>query len=190
MAIVGEQSGVFDSLREWVSSGKPVWGTCAGMILLSNTAIKSKDGGQSLVGGLDVQVCRNYFGSQIASCQIPLPVPEEVAIPSAADGDDKDGEASSSAATRAPFPAVFIRAPAILTVGDSVKVLCKLRAKPQRAAMEEVRRVLGAPEDSDDFCPEIIVAAQSGNILATAFHPELTDDDRWHRYFLKMVSES
>jgi 5'-phosphate synthase pdxT subunit len=189
MAIVGEQSGVFDSLREWVSSGKPVWGTCAGMILLSNTAIKSKDGGQSLVGGLDVQVCRNYFGSQIASCQIPLPWPEEMAISSPAGGDDEKQE-EADRATRAPFPAVFIRAPAVLTVGDSVKVLCKLRARPQRAALEEVRGALGASEGSDDFCPEVIVAVRSGNILATAFHPELTDDDRWHRYFLKMVSES
>jgi pyridoxal 5'-phosphate synthase pdxT subunit len=65
MAIVGEKDGVFPALREWVKAKKPIWGTCAGMILLSNTAVKQKEGGQALVGGLDVELCRNFFGSQI-----------------------------------------------------------------------------------------------------------------------------
>ena len=47
-----------------------IWGTCAGMILLSNHAIKQAEGGQSLVGGLDVEVCRNYFGSQVLSLRV------------------------------------------------------------------------------------------------------------------------
>jgi len=65
MAIVGERHGIFPKLKAFVQGGKPVWGTCAGMILLSNKAVMQKDGGQPLIGGLDVEVCRNYFGSQV-----------------------------------------------------------------------------------------------------------------------------
>lgn len=65
MAIVGERHGIFPKLKEFVQGGKPVWGTCAGMILLSDKAVMQKTGGQPLIGGLDVEVCRNYFGSQV-----------------------------------------------------------------------------------------------------------------------------
>ena len=68
MSIVGEKNGLFPILKTWVNDKKPIWGTCAGMILLSNTAIKKAESGQSLVGGLDVHVCRNYFGSQVMKC--------------------------------------------------------------------------------------------------------------------------
>jgi 5'-phosphate synthase pdxT subunit len=63
-----------------------------------------------------------------------------------------------------PFHAVFIRAPLVTEVGADVEVLAKL-------------------ENGE------IVAAQSGHLLATAFHPEITDDDRFHAYFLKMVEQ-
>jgi 5'-phosphate synthase pdxT subunit len=64
-----------------------------------------------------------------------------------------------------PFHAVFIRAPLIRSVGEEVEVLSRL---------------------TDGS----IVAARQSSLLATAFHPELTDDTRFHRYFLKMVDES
>lgn len=67
MAIVGERHGIFPKLKEFVQGGKPVWGTCAGMILLSDKAVMQKTGGQPLIGGLDVEVCRNYFGSQVGA---------------------------------------------------------------------------------------------------------------------------
>mmetsp|Transcript_41774 Transcript_41774/g.130840 ORF Transcript_41774/g.130840 Transcript_41774/m.130840 type:complete len:135 (-) Transcript_41774:24-428(-) len=69
MALVGEADGFWPDLKAFVQSGKPVWGTCAGMILLSDTALAQKRGGQALVGGLDVKVCRNYFGAQISSME-------------------------------------------------------------------------------------------------------------------------
>ena len=69
MAIVGERHGIFPKLKAFVQEGKPVWGTCAGMILLSNKAVMQKEGGQPLIGGLDVEVCRNYFGSQVISAR-------------------------------------------------------------------------------------------------------------------------
>lgn len=56
MALIGERWGVFPRLKRWVSEGRPVWGTCAGLILLSDHALMTKKGGQSLVGGLNVEV--------------------------------------------------------------------------------------------------------------------------------------
>jgi 5'-phosphate synthase pdxT subunit len=167
------------------------------MILLSDHAIKTKDGGQALVGGLDVQVCRNYFGSQLQSCEAIL--------------DTRVRGPGDSSTCRA----VFIRAPAILTAGEGVDVLATITARPHPSAEVQVREALeggekkevktGAlkrsahdvqksnkrskidenretKEERPDFEPTVIVAARQGNILATAFHPELTTDDRWHRY--------
>jgi 5'-phosphate synthase pdxT subunit len=65
------------------------------------------------------------------------------------------------------FPAIFIRAPIIERTGKSVEVLARLPA--------------------DNETPELIVAAQQDRLLATSFHPELTQDDRFHRYFLNLV---
>src|SRR3954462_4439193 len=132
--------GLQEAVRRYVSAGKPVYGTCAGMIMLS------KDVGmaQPLFGLMDIKVERNAFGRQLDSFETGLDIP--------ALGDK-------------PFPGVFIRAPRIEDVGEGVDVLAKL----------------------DDGTP---VAAQEGNIIVTAFHPELTDDLRFHRYFLAMVEAS
>ena len=122
MAIIGERWGIFPLLKAWVEDGKPIWGTCAGMILLSNHAIKQKEGGQSLVGGLDVTVCRNFFGPQINSFEFPIP---------SSFLDDSSGpnygEESDSTCT-----AVFIRAPAIICAGKDVQILATILAKPHR----------------------------------------------------------
>lgn len=194
MAIVWEESGLFPALRKWVEDKRPVYGTCAGMILLSDHAIKTADGGQALLGGLDVHVCRNYFGSQIYSTKIDV---ESAAV---------SGETST-------FPAVFIRAPAILKVGSDVQVLATLMAAPHRSARRDVLCLLGLEPDemvgpsvttitagigatdtmrradNQAECFEVIVAVRQGNILATAFHPELTSDLRWHSLFIDMVEE-
>ena len=66
MAVAGEGSGIFAALTNFVSEGGPVWGTCAGLILLANTALGQKQGGQALVGGLDVVACRNRCCSEVA----------------------------------------------------------------------------------------------------------------------------
>jgi 5'-phosphate synthase pdxT subunit len=144
MGLVAERWGLVEPLRAWVRAGNPVWGTCAGMILLADHAVGQKQGGQPLIGGLDVTVNRNYFGRQNQSFEVLLDVP--------ALGDG-------------PFRAVFIRAPAILEAGPAVQVLAE------------------APGHGE----QVIVAVRQGPILATAFHPELTDDARWHRLFLDVV---
>ncbi|CAG7892155.1 unnamed protein product [Brassica rapa] len=65
----------FPALREFVKTGKPVWGTCAGLIFLADRAVGQKEGGQELVGGLDCTVHRNFFGSQIQSFEADISVP-------------------------------------------------------------------------------------------------------------------
>ncbi|TPX37216.1 hypothetical protein SmJEL517_g00990 [Synchytrium microbalum] len=150
MAIVAEKSGLLDGLKSWSHQDvKPVWGTCAGMILLSNTALATKESGQPLIGGLDITIKRNAFGSQVDSFTADLDI----------------GALSPEFTT--PFPGVFIRAPVVESIvpAKGVDVLAKL----------------------DDGR---IVAVRQGNIVATAFHPELTRDDRLHRYFIELVKES
>ena len=244
MAIVGADTGIFPALRTFVRSGKPVWGTCAGMILLSDSAVFQKEGGQALVGGLDVEVCRNFFGSQVQSCELELET----------SGDVGESTATTGGGGVAPpkTNAVFIRAPAIIRAGKAVEVLARVKATPSAMALrtlkeeaqggtskqqdeskegddadgssprqakrakssrkeseeEEEARLQAAvmaagskrhvPRDADMSALgvatnekpwDVIVAARQGNIIATAFHPEFTNDLRWHEYFLGVVSE-
>ncbi len=144
---IAHEYGLIEPIRKLANEGKPVWGTCAGMIVLA------KDVGlpQPLVGVMDVKVKRNAFGRQVDSFEIDLDVP---AVESVQNGSDPEK----------PFHAIFIRAPLIDEVGPGVEVLAKL-------------------EDGT------IVAARQGNILVTSFHPELTNDTRFHRYFLEKLSK-
>ncbi|RNJ25599.1 pyridoxal 5'-phosphate synthase glutaminase subunit PdxT [Halosegnis longus] len=123
------EEGIDEEIRDHVAADKPVLATCAGLIVL---AADAKDDRVATLGLLDVTVDRNAFGRQADSFQTPLDVT----------GLDS------------PFPAVFIRAPAIDSVGSDVSVLAEW----------------------DDR----IVAVRDGPIVATAFHPELTDDARIH----------
>jgi pyridoxal 5'-phosphate synthase pdxT subunit len=129
--------GLQEAIRRYAESGKPVYGTCAGMILLSDDVGRD----QPLLGLMRVKVERNAFGRQLDSFETGLRIP--------ALGDE-------------PFPGVFIRAPRIERVGEGVEVLTEL----------------------EDGTP---VAARQGNLIVTAFHPELTDDLRFHQYFLDLV---
>lgn len=163
MAKLAELHNLFPALREFVKMGKPVWGTCAGLIFLANKATGQKEGGQELVGGLDCTVHRNFFGSQIQSFEAEVPVPDLVA---------KEGGPPS-------FRAVFIRAPAILEVGPDVEVLASISIRSTQIV---------DPSQEGEPDSKVIVAVKQGNLLATAFHPELTIDSRWHSYFVKMSS--
>lgn len=139
MGKVARAYGLIEPIRAMALAGKPVWGTCAGMILLAT------DIGPELphIGVMDVRVKRNAFGRQTESFEADLAVP-------AVNGH---GE---------PFHAVFIRAPLIESAGAGVEVLARL-------------------------ADGTMVAARQGNLLATSFHPELTSDDRFHRYFVEQV---
>ncbi|HEM60878.1 MAG TPA: pyridoxal 5'-phosphate synthase glutaminase subunit PdxT [Chloroflexi bacterium] len=140
--------GLVELLKEMGNQGKAIWGTCAGLIFLARRVEGIE---QPLLGLMDVTVRRNAFGRQVDSFETELPIP-------ALDAVSKPKEQGL------PFPAVFIRAPSIESVGEGVEVLSRLDG-------------------------ETIVAARQGNLLATAFHPELTNDTRLHRYFLAMIEE-
>ncbi|RAW39956.1 hypothetical protein PC110_g3845 [Phytophthora cactorum] len=62
--------GLVEPLKKWVADGRPIWGTCAGMIMLSQQAKHAEEGGQTLIGGLDVEVSRNFFGAQVRSFEM------------------------------------------------------------------------------------------------------------------------
>jgi 5'-phosphate synthase pdxT subunit len=153
---VAKDNGILDALTEWVQVKKmPTWGTCAGLILLSNELASGtvKQGGQGIVGGLSVCASRNFFGRQLASFEAELEAP--------CLGDEA-------------YRGVFIRAPAIIEVGHGVESLCKMTyQRPGEPAPEEVH-----------------VAVKQGHLLGCAFHPELTNDPRFHAYFLDMVAEA
>ncbi|KAG9146505.1 hypothetical protein Leryth_011781 [Lithospermum erythrorhizon] len=116
MAKLAEYHNLFPALREFVKTGKPVWGTCAGLIFLANRATGQKLGGQDLIGGLDCMVHRNFFGSQLQSFETELAIPHVAA---------KEGGPPS-------FRGVFIRAPAILEVGPEVEVLADFPVPPEK----------------------------------------------------------
>ncbi len=129
-----------DRIKNLAENGLPVFGTCAGMILLANDV---SDSSVPSLGLLKVKVKRNAFGRQRDSFETSLPIP--------ALGEE-------------PFPGVFIRAPVIEQANSGVEILARL-------------------------ANGTIVAVRQENIVASAFHPELTDDLRFHRYFLNIIAQ-
>ncbi len=101
--------GLLEPMREMCTSGKPVWGTCAGMIFLAKEAGRP----QPLLRVMDVSVKRNAFGRQVQSFEQDLDIPE-------LDKGKNGGQ------PRGPFHAIFIRAPMIESVGKGVQVLARL----------------------------------------------------------------
>ena len=134
-----ERFGLLKAVRRRALEGMPLWGTCAGMILMAKE-IRNGIPGQQRLELMDIEVERNAFGRQQESCE------ESVEV---------EGQ---------PFPAVFIRAPAITRVGSGVEVLARHRSR--------------------------VVAARKGHLLVTSFHPELSDDPRLHQRFLRVLSEA
>lgn len=138
-----EDFNLYEPLRAFVRTGAPVWGTCAGMIVLANHA---SDLDFPTLEAMDIDVLRNAYGRQVDSFEADLEVP--------ALGAD-------------PFHAVFIRAPVVAGIGPDVEVLATSRHEPDKR---------DAP-----------VALRQGHLMVTSFHPELTNDSRFHRYFVDIV---
>lgn len=128
--------GLGEALVAFANRGRPMWGTCMGMILM---ACEIEDGrpDQYRLGLLDVTVRRNAFGAQVHSFEDEVPV---------------RGLAE-------PVLGVFIRAPVVVRCGPEVEVLSEYEGR--------------------------IVGVRQGNLIGTSFHPELTDDVRFHRLFLE-----
>jgi 5'-phosphate synthase pdxT subunit len=132
-------SNLTEEIKSLAQNVMPIFGTCAGMILLST---KNSDQDVEPLGLMDIIVKRNAFGRQVDSFETELSIPVL-------------GEK--------PFPAVFIRAPLIERANGKVKILARL-------------------------ADGTAVAARQGKLLVSAFHPELTDDLRFHQYFLEIVA--
>ncbi|KAI8325836.1 SNO glutamine amidotransferase [Martensiomyces pterosporus] len=163
IALIAERCGILDDLREFVRT-KPTWGTCAGLILLSKNAVHTKKGGQQLLNALPVTVSRNQFGRQVDSFTIKL------TSKCLEDISRKDAEGNPQ-----PFDYVFIRAPAIVSLDD-----------PEVEPLVQLPPGHGQTEASEHG---LLVAVKYRNMLGTSFHPELTNDNRWHRYFVRMALE-
>ncbi|WP_211749665.1 pyridoxal 5'-phosphate synthase glutaminase subunit PdxT [Paenibacillus sp. Marseille-Q4541] len=131
--------GFIEAIRQFSEAGKPIFGTCAGLIVLAKNISGQDDAHLSL---MNMSVSRNAFGRQRESFETDLDVV----------GIDE------------PVRAVFIRAPLIESVGEGVEVLSTYQDE--------------------------IVTAREGHLLASSFHPELTDDYRLHKYFADMVESS
>jgi pyridoxal 5'-phosphate synthase pdxT subunit len=134
-----EGEGLGPAIEDFAERGKPVFGTCAGAILLAKEVLNPS---QAHLGLIDITVERNAYGRQIDSAVRSVSFSEFIS--------------NGSSADRAAGM-VFIRAPIIRRVGEGVKILGRADGKP--------------------------VLVEQGNVLAATFHPELTEDDRIHRYF-------
>lgn len=133
------ESNMFDTVRKLGKDGLPIYGTCAGLVLLAKEGCgQVKKTEQKLLELMDMKIQRNAFGGQRESVEAELEVK----------GIGR-------------YPGVFIRAPVIEKIWGKCKALASYDGK--------------------------IVAARQDNLLATAFHPELTNDKRMHEFFLKMI---
>ncbi|CAO1603259.1 Senecionine N-oxygenase [Xanthoria calcicola] len=199
VSLVAERSNLLEPLRHFVKVlRRPTWGTCAGLILLAESANRIKKGGQELIGGLDVRVNRNYFGRQTESFEADLNLPFLKEEPSA------DQE---------PFRGIFIRAPVVekllppasgeqkeeavrdetviapakdATHGQGswpVEVMATLPGRTRR--LVEKADAAELDEETGD-----IIAVRQRNVFGTSFHPELTSDARIHVWWLRTVFDA
>jgi len=133
------QYRLLEGIRDFHAAGGAIWGTCAGAILL---ATEIADSDQPRLGLLEMRVKRNAFGRQVDSFEVALEV----------------------TGLSAPFPAIFIRAPIIESVGAGVEILARHNAD--------------------------IVLVRQGRLLASSFHPELTSDSSLHALFVAICDSS
>jgi len=179
IALLAKLSGLLDPLRTFVST-KPIWGTCAGAILLAREAVGTKKGGQEVLGGVDVKVGRNGWGSQVESFEADMHV-------------------EGMREAEKPFRGVFIRAPVVLAVLPTsrpdrpIQVIARLSDRevpcpvsPLNVSHDDKTGLPTPPNELELASEDMrrIVALRQGPHLFTTFHPELTKDDRFHELFV------
>ncbi|MCP8309118.1 MAG: pyridoxal 5'-phosphate synthase glutaminase subunit PdxT [archaeon] len=143
---MAERYGIITRIKDAALAGMPIFGTCSGLILMAKKVRDAKIGemDQPTLGLLDVEVIRNAFGRQRESFETDLKI-------------NKIG--------KNPFPAVFIRAPAMISIlSNDVEVIARYEDK--------------------------IVGVQQNSLMGIAFHPELTDDTRLHELFIELILKS
>ncbi|KAA1122374.1 hypothetical protein PGTUg99_037186 [Puccinia graminis f. sp. tritici] len=158
------------SFLDWLKSfakHRFVWGTCAGLILLSDQLVSegTKTGGQEVLGGLPIKTTRNQWGRQTESFEQLIEIPFI-----------KNPET--------PFPAIFIRAPMIHTILE--------RAEPENGSKLQI--IAHLPQDCVSRTPaqtgqslgpdSHVVAVKFNHLFATSFHPELSPDTRLHQFWV------
>ncbi|CAB4602221.1 MAG: pyridoxal 5'-phosphate synthase glutaminase subunit PdxT [Actinobacteria bacterium] len=144
IAKLARSFNLFDLIVQRISNGMPTYGSCAGMILLSNK-VEDAITGQETFGGINMTVRRNAFGRQVDSFETDL---------------------KFKGITEPSIKAVFIRAPWVESTGADVEVLAQI---------------------TDEKGVAHPVAVRQANLLATSFHPELTGDNRVHKYFVEQI---
>lgn len=151
-------TGLFEPIASHIAAGKPVFGTCAGMILLAR---KLDNDSNVYFGALDAVVRRNAYGRQLGSFVATADFGSATGDSAVVVGPgERVPQDTPSDVVLKDFPLVFIRGPFVAEVGEQSTV-----------------------ETSVDGN---VVGLRQGNILATAFHPELTDDTRIHELFLNL----
>ncbi len=158
--------GLREPLRDRIREGLPVYGSCAGMILLADEiadpATDLAGNPQQTLGGLDITVRRNAFGRQVDSFETEL---QFAALAPA-------GEPEKT------VHAVFIRAPWVERVGAGVQVLASVEIPAEAHPSAQNGRI----------APKVrAVAVRSQHLLATSFHPEVTGERRIHGLFIRMI---
>lgn len=148
--------GIKQQLIDRIRGGMPVWGTCAGAILLANRIL---DEDYVHLSVMNMEVRRNAYGGQLDSFTSNVTFPD---ISKVVQGDKAEQGDKFIIQSEHGFPTVFIRAPLIESVGENCKILGRHQGK--------------------------IIAVQENNMLATTFHPEITNDLSFHRYFSNMIT--
>ena len=157
MSMLAVRDGLLEPLRVARAQGMPMYGSCAGMIMLADEVLDARPD-QETVGGLSMVVRRNAFGRQVDSFETDVDV----------------------AGLDGPFPAVFIRAPWVESVGEQVDVLARVTLPAGGGSAVPPGTASGA---------DTIVAVRQGPLVATSFHPELTGDPRFHEMFVRIVRQ-
>ena len=157
MSMLAVRDQLMEPLRAARAEGMPMYGSCAGMIMLADDVLDAR-ADQETVGGISMVVRRNAFGRQVDSFETHIDV----------------------AGIEGTFPAVFIRAPWVESVGEGVEVLARVTL-PDRGGS-------AVPPDTAGGA-DTIVAVRQGPLVATSFHPELTGDARFHEMFVRIVRQ-
>lgn len=163
-----KSAGLLEPLKDFVKNQrKPTWGTCAGLILLAESIGNSSSSVPELIGGLDVEVCRNFFGRESSTFTATMPF--------------------AFLWKDATFEALFLDAPVVRGIRagkcaqrESVEILAWI---PRDGAAVQ-NGIDTAGMDLEDGIP---VAVRQGNVLGTSFHPELGSDLRVHTKWLDQV---
>ncbi|CAI5758822.1 unnamed protein product [Candida verbasci] len=167
ISYISERTQLLPHLYDFIANEqKKTWGTCAGLIFLSKE-IQNGIENQKCLGGLNIQVNRNAFGRQLNSFEIDLDFSKFIK------GCDK-------------FPTVFIRAPVVTKILDGncnavEKGIIKSENTYHNSAPTEILYELKNYNNSNN---DLIVAVKQGHILGTSFHPELSDNYSFHKWFL------